>query len=465
VFDKWLVTEGGPGSDEFPRAGRGGEGSGDMPAHLLLQAKAGVACIGLEPTGKISQWEGSAEALFGYGAAAMAGRELSFLVPSPEEGETLRGFIKACLRGACASEVSTACMTERGDVFFCRWYAVRATHESGQDGLAVLVKDVTKQILAVNELNRARSQARSLFSSSPIGIFQADIRGRILVVNPELSWMLGYESPAQLIEALDEVPSLFADPHRAESFLFQLYEGEQLNRFRCQLRRRDGGGTWALCYGQVTRNTKERVNGFYGFCINISMTVRVEQELKRVNEELRQASIMDATTRIANRGHFDECIVTEWNRHLREQSELSLILCDIDHFKLYNDTHGHQAGDHCLAWVAKTLVSCARRPGDLVARYGGEEFVVILPHTDLKGARHLAEKMRRCIEGLAVTDERSEAVTHVTLSLGVASMYPDSETRETELVRMADEALYKAKEQGRNRCVVSGESGVEEGLA
>lgn len=431
-----------------------------MPAHLLLQAKAGVASIGLEPDGSISQWEASAEALFGYDASRMIGREVTSLVPSPEEGDTLKGFLKACLRGACVSDVSTACVTRQGDMCFCRWYAVPALRESGETGLAVMVKDVTAQTLAVNELNRARSQARSLFSSSPIGIFQADIKGRILVVNPELSWMLGYESPTHLTESLQNVSCLFSDPLQAESFLFQLYEGEQLNRFRCQLRRREGGLTWALCYGQVTRNAKERVNGFYGFCINISMTVRVEQELKRVNEELRRASIMDATTGIANRGHFDECIVTEWNRHLREQSELSLILCDIDHFKRYNDTHGHQAGDHCLARVAEALVSCARRPGDLVARYGGEEFVVILPSTDLNGARHLAETMRCCIEGLAVTNERADLVTHVTLSLGVAAMTPHGGTREAELVHMADEALYRAKELGRNRCVVWGEAEV-----
>jgi len=457
VLEKWLVAQVGPGAGECRREGRGGEGGGVMPAHVLLQAKAGVAWMGLDPTGTIFQWEESAEALFGYDIARMTGRDVRCLVPSPEEGETLRGFFKACLRGTSVSEVSTACVTDRGTILFCRWYAVPATRECGQTGLAVLVKDVTEQMLAVNELNRVRNQARSLFSSSPIGIFQVDNGQHLLVANPELSWMLGYESPEQLTATIHDVSSFFVEPEQAEAFLFQLYEGEQLNRFRCQLHRRDGGFVWALCYGQITRNAKDRVNGFYGFCIDISLTVRVEEELKRVNEKFRLASIRDATTGIANRGYFDECISTEWNRHARKKTELSIIMCDIDNFKLYNDTYGHQAGDHCLAWVAETLTSCVRRPGDLVARYGGEEFVVILPHTDLSGARHLAEKMRRRVEELAVTDERSEAVTHVTLSLGVASMFPDRDARESELIHLADEALYKAKELGRNRCVVSGE--------
>lgn len=453
MLEKWLVEEEGPETAEPCQVGEEGVLRADMSAQSFLQSKAGVACIGLEPNGEISQWDGSAENLFGYNAEFMAGRDLPFLVPSAEEGETLRGFLRACIRGTAVSEVSTSCMNQRGDVLICRWYAVAASRGSGNSGLAVLVKDVTEQMAAVNGLNHVRQEARNIFSSSPIGIFQADIRQRVTLVNPELSWMLGYESSALLTSAITDVSSFFAEPEQAESFLFQLYEGEQLSRFRCRLRRRDGGSVWALCYGQITRNASGRMNGFYGFCIDVSRTVRVEKELKRVNEELRLASILDGLTRISNRRHFDECMADEWSRHTREKASLSVILCDIDNFKLYNDTYGHQAGDRCLIQVAETLTSCIHRSSDLVARYGGEEFVVILPHTDLNGARHVAEVMRRNVEDLVVSHENSGTVSCVTLSLGVASTLPHRESCAEELIRMADRALYAAKEKGRNQWV------------
>jgi diguanylate cyclase (GGDEF)-like protein/PAS domain S-box-containing protein len=333
--------------------------------------------------------------------------------------------------------------------------------DSGSKGLAVMVKDVTEQMLAVNDLNRVRHQARSLFDSAPIGIFHADMKQRIVVVNPELSWMLGYESPTSLTSLIEDVSSLFDEPKHAEMFLFQLFEGEQLSRFRCRLRRRDGGSVWTLCYGQITRNGSGRVNGFYGFCIDISQTVRVENELKSVNEELRLVSILDGLTHIANRRHFDDRMDNEWKRHAREKAALSVIICDIDHFKMFNDTYGHQAGDHCLIKVAEMLASCVRRPGDLVARYGGEEFAVILPHTDLAGARHLAEEMNRRVAELDIACEPSTTASHVTISLGVASMPQGRTIAAEDLIGMADRALYDAKGLGRNRCVVCEEvSGV-----
>ncbi|BCS96076.1 hypothetical protein DSLASN_17080 [Desulfoluna limicola] len=458
MLEKWLVEEDGPETAEPCQVSGEGVGVDDMSVQSRLQSKAGVACIGLEPNGNISQWDSCAESLFGYNSEEMTGRHLCCLVPSAEEGETLRGFFKASLRGADISEVSTSCEGKHGDVLICRWYAVSTARESGGKGLAVLVKDVTEQMLAVNDLNHVRQEAIDLFSSSPIGIFQADIRQHVLVANPELSWMLGYESSKHLISAIKDVRSFFAEPEQGEAYLFQLYEGEQLSRFRCRLKRRDGGFVWALCYGQITRNASGRVNGFYGFCIDVSRTVRVEKELKRVNEELRLASILDGLTRISNRRHFDECMADEWSRHTREKASLSVILCDIDNFKLYNDTYGHQAGDRCLVQVAETLTSCIHRSSDLVARYGGEEFVVILPHTDLNGACHVAEVMRRNVEELVVSHEHSDTVSCVTLSLGVASTLPHRESCAEELIRMADRALYAAKEKGRNQWVAREES-------
>ena len=349
--------------------------------------------------------------------------------------------------GASPKPVRTTCVCHDGDVRFCDWFMT----PSGDGAWDVLVKDVTREVHAMNDLCKLREKARGLFNSVPIGVFQADARNELVVVNPELAWMLGYESTESLGASVSNVSGLFYDEETAESFLFQLYEGEQISRFRCSLRRREGNPVWALCYGQVTRNSDRRFNGFYGFVIDISRTKRAEEALKKANHELRLASILDGLTRIANRRRFDECLASEWCCHQREQEGISLILCDIDHFKRYNDTYGHQAGDQCLQRIAQTLSTCVQRSGDLVARYGGEEFAVILPRTDHTGARHVAEMMRQKVEQLAILHESSDTARVVTLSLGVASMRPSDKESAENLIRYADQMLYLAKDNGRNR--------------
>jgi diguanylate cyclase (GGDEF)-like protein len=154
---------------------------------------------------------------------------------------------------------------------------------------------------------------------------------------------------------------------------------------------------------------------------------------------------------VFNRRTFDEALAREWRRLVREQAPLSLVLCDIDCFKLYNDHYGHQAGDECLRKVAQALQSCANRSPDVLARYGGEEFVFLLPNTPAGGALGIAEKARRQVEGLGMKHEASLVKPMVTLSLGVASIIPSADGTPEELVRAADEALYRAKEEGRNR--------------
>jgi len=138
---------------------------------------------------------------------------------------------------------------------------------------------------------------------------------------------------------------------------------------------------------------------------------------------------------------------------LREKMPLSLILCDVDFFKLYNDTYGHQAGDECLKKVAQAMQNTIKRPGDLVARYGGEEFAIILPNTPMSGAFHIAEEIRAKIVCLHLDHEKSKVCDRVTVSLGVATIIPEPEFTPEMLIATADFALYRAKEQGRN-CVV-----------
>ncbi len=185
----------------------------------------------------------------------------------------------------------------------------------------------------------------------------------------------------------------------------------------------------------------------------VKARVNTHLRLKRKSDLLESLVALDGLTEIPNRRRFDETLDLEWKRAIRNNNLLSLVLMDIDHFKLYNDNYGHAAGDVCLKKVARSIEKVPQRPADLVARYGGEEFVAVLPETDGEGATQIAEQMREAVFSLGVTHEFSSASDVVTISLGVATIYPVVEIDQKYLIEQADKGLYDAKEEGRNRFV------------
>ena len=177
-----------------------------------------------------------------------------------------------------------------------------------------------------------------------------------------------------------------------------------------------------------------------------------QKSLADANIELQKLAALDGLTGIANRRRFDDTMRLEWQRGQRDQKPLSLMMCDVDFFKLYNDSFGHLAGDFCLKKVAAVLTEHLKRPADLAARYGGEEFAIILPETDLTGALIVAESCRRHLEQLAIENPQATTeLSSVTMSVGVACILPSPDSSTEELIRQADQALYAAKRGGRNR--------------
>ncbi len=176
-----------------------------------------------------------------------------------------------------------------------------------------------------------------------------------------------------------------------------------------------------------------------------------EASLQIANQELQNLAYVDGLTHIANRRRFDEQLDQEWRRMKREQLPLSLILCDVDYFKQYNDTYGHQVGDDCLCHIARAIVAAARRSADLVARYGGEEFVMLLPNTPLAGAKQVASSIQSNIKNLQLHHRNSDVSKYVTASYGVACMMPDDNNEPGQLLLRVDKALYYAKRSGRDR--------------
>jgi diguanylate cyclase (GGDEF)-like protein len=178
------------------------------------------------------------------------------------------------------------------------------------------------------------------------------------------------------------------------------------------------------------------------------------RELELANKKLLNMVNIDSLTGLANRRYFDEVLNIELRRSIRTKSSLSLLMCDIDFYKLYNDYYGHVQGDECLKKIASCFKSTFMRATDTAARFGGEEFAVILPNTNLEEARHSAIKLCEMINSLKLPHTGSHIADHITISAGIACMQPDERLLDTELVQMADEALYAAKDKGRNRIEV-----------
>ncbi|MBT3204859.1 MAG: diguanylate cyclase [Gammaproteobacteria bacterium] len=189
---------------------------------------------------------------------------------------------------------------------------------------------------------------------------------------------------------------------------------------------------------------------FAGFFMIIKILITKDKKLLEINNELEKLSNTDMLTNIANRRYFDKKLSQQWKLMGRVKKPISLILCDIDFFKTYNDTYGHQKGDTCLALVAQAISSAVKRPNDIVARYGGEEFVIVLPDTDNNSAINIAEKIQRNVSDLNINHSASTVSPIVTLSMGISTLLVTKHNSHDTLLGFADDLLYQAKDGGRN---------------
>lgn len=414
-----------------------------------LIGKARLAYIEANNDLQVTSWNLGAKLLFDYSEDDAIGKSLYEFIPLTE---------KELTSGKGIQLITSSVVNSSKQEIQCDIYYGPIINTKGEKlGVSVLAKDITARLKDKADIKYHEQNLKDIFGFAPIGIYHVDQTGNIVSANPEYAWMLGYESAEAITERVSDFASqVFYDQEKAEEFLFRLNESEEVIRFRCRLKRRGNSFVWALCYAKVTRDENGRKDGFNGFSIDITETVRAEQELKKANEKLKMLSVIDGLTQIPNRRKFDEYLDSEWKRHHREKTNMSVILSDIDFFKLYNDNYGHQAGDDCLQKVAQAIHGSITRSTDLAARYGGEEFAIILPNTDLEGALTVAEKARTSVEKLMLEHEKSKVSDHVSLSLGVATMVPGADNSAEALVAMADEALYEAKESGRNRSITKG---------
>ncbi|MBP2637129.1 MAG: diguanylate cyclase with and Cache sensor [Firmicutes bacterium] len=358
--------------------------------------------------------------------------------------------------------------------------SIRITAEDEIGRLGRAFNSMAAQLKASSaELRDSEERYRSLVENTNVGVYRKSGEGNSCIeyANPALARMLGYSSVEDLLKTCAEVH--FFD---AEGFAQLAKAVEQQGTVKDQeivLRKKDGTCLW----GSVTaaKHFDEKRDLYWIDSIVEDITERKmaeeslrqahaelerkvqerTQELQLLNETLYQISVQDGLTEIANRRYFDEFLGREWQRAKREQQPVALIMLDVDWFKRYNDTYGHVAGDQCLQKIAEVLQSMAKRPADLAARYGGEEFALILPNTNAAGAEELGNQILEAVRKLGIINETSAAGAVVTVSLGIATCIPSENEGPHKLIRTADQALYHAKEAGRNQLAIA-DSGMDD---
>lgn len=278
--------------------------------------------------------------------------------------------------------------------------------------------------------------------------------GLIVDVNDEFSRLSGYSK----IEVIGNFTKDIIFWHNLEDrqiFIKELNDKGTCRNMEFEFQRKDGDQFVGMISARVItiHSVIHIISVVRDITQRKSIELKMEKLVKQLEIEKSTAqlnAITDSLTGLYNRGYFDNTLRTEFFRLMRSRSTLSLIMLDIDHFKKFNDSYGHLAGDKCIQMISTMLKNTVERASDIAARYGGEEFIIILPETDERGAKTLGEKIRKSVEGFAIPHIGSETAKYVTVSVGIVTVYPSKLKSPDEVLKMVDDVLYCAKEQGRN---------------
>lgn len=328
-------------------------------------------------------------------------------------------------------------------------YSIGDQHGKTVNYMAVYT-DLTELEKLAQKLKDNEEQYRFLAENSSDMIGRLSSEGNILYISSACQLILGYQ-PGELTETniADHI-----HPEDLTSLLNEYGEPELFSgiaTFSFRMKHRNGHYIWAETTVRSLKDQAGRQTGMMFATRDVTARTKIETQLRESNMLLRKISSLDGLTEIYNRRAFDEFLDTEWAFACEHGSIISLLLIDIDYFKKFNDRYGHIEGDECLKLVARTLEGFFQEKGFYAARYGGEEFAVILPNTDRVKALSLAETFREKIQSLRQANIDSKVSDYVTVSIGLSSMSPERENNLIDIIQLADQALYKAKQNGRNR--------------
>lgn len=399
-------------------------------------------CFALRSLKSLSAYGAILLVLQGFGLGGL----LYFLIIHQQQA-TLTRILMGGAIWAIALSVSAAAI----------WRFVQVAERRVRDRTQILEQEVSDRKQVEAALRESQHFLQRIADAVPQILYLFDLsQGRTLYLNQQSVTVLGYSpdeicagGPQWLIDRFhSDDRHLCADvPDR-----FLKLSDQDILSTEYRFRHKDGEWRWLNTREVVFARDRDGVPiQILGSVQDITEQKQTEAALQRANLELQNLVTLDSLTQIANRRRFDEYLMQEWHRLVRDQQPLALILADVDYFKAYNDYYGHQQGDVCLKQVTQAMQQAVKRSIDLLARYGGEEFAVILPNTDHAGAVAVAEAIQAEIRQLALPHPASLVDPLITLSLGIAYCIPSIDQSSETLVAAADTALYQAKSHGRNR--------------
>lgn len=389
------------------------------------------------------------EEITGFTLKESIGKPFYQFLSSQNKEKSLQEFTRIIARKRSSYRKEVQFKLKQGG--YC-WFEVVAKAKEDKKGnitgILGVLNDISQRKKSEEKWIASEEKFRLLAEYSSDMITLHDSQGKYLYASPACKDILKYDS----MELIGADSYSFIHPEDIElvknNHQTLLEKGYVVSTYR--IRSKNGDYVWFESSIKLLKDSSGEQK-LIVVSRNINERKLTEQKLKEANELLQHISTIDGLTGIKNRRAFNERIELEWERGLRNKTPLSLIMLDIDYFKNYNDTYGHLAGDDCLKSVAQAIQQAVPRKTDIVCRYGGEEFAIILPDTDLEGALLVGERIRSKIEELNIPHSASKVSKVVTGSIGVASMIPNKKRCFVDLISSADDAVYKAKEAGRNQ--------------
>ncbi len=406
----------------------------------------------LVPDNPIIYVNSTFEKITGYAKNEILGQNPRFLQKKDRNQPNLENIRRAIIQKK-SCQVNLRNYHKDGKLYWVEIYISPVTNTKGIVTHFVGVQtDITDRKKIEEALIRSEEKFASAFRASPDPIAITTLsEGRYIEVNQSFCNITEY-AKAEVINHTVFDLNLWVDWQRREKFIQQLQENKAI--YDCEMAARTKSGAIKTLLVSAELLEIETENCVLSIAKDITERQKIQEALKQANIELYRLANSDGLTQVANRRCFDDTLQREWKRSLREQQFLSLIVCDVDEFKKYNDYYEHLKGDDCLIQIAQTIQKSVHRPTDLVARYGGEEFAIILPNTNLTGALTVASNIQQHIHNLEIPHKQSTVADYVTLSMGVASLIAEKESDADELIKLADNALFQAKKEGRDRIVV-----------